>query len=109
MMHKSLENLPKNARVKLKETALPNWIAPMLATLTHDHFFDPDWVFERKLDGHRCLFFKEGNDLRLMTWITPHFVGEVGFTEWTCDGKLRHPRFLGLRKDKEPKDVVRDD
>ena len=36
------------------------------------------------------------------------YVGEVGFTEWTNDGKLRHPRFLGLRRDKRPRTVVRE-
>ncbi|MDX1674057.1 MAG: non-homologous end-joining DNA ligase [Longimicrobiales bacterium] len=41
-------------------------------------------------------------------WITPELVGEVGFTEWTDDGKLRHPRFLGLREDKDPEEVVRE-
>ena len=41
-------------------------------------------------------------------WITPELVGEVGFTEWTDDGKLRHPRFIGLREDKAPEDVVRE-
>lgn len=41
-------------------------------------------------------------------WVTPDFVGEFGFTEWTDDGKLRHPRFLGLRRDKKAKDVVRE-
>ena len=41
-------------------------------------------------------------------WITPKLVAEVGFTEWTDDGRLRHPRFLGLRDDKDPEDVVRE-
>ena len=41
-------------------------------------------------------------------WASPRLVAEVGFTEWTRDGKLRHPRFLGLRTDKAPKDVVRE-
>ncbi len=38
-------------------------------------------------------------------WIRPTLVGEFGFTEWTNDNKLRHPRFLGLRRDKEAKNV----
>lgn len=42
-------------------------------------------------------------------WVTPKLVGEFGFTEWTDDGKLRHPRFKGLRRDKDPGDVVRED
>jgi bifunctional non-homologous end joining protein LigD len=41
-------------------------------------------------------------------WVSPKLVGEVGFTEWTGDGKLRHPRFLGLRTDKRPKQVKRE-
>ena len=41
-------------------------------------------------------------------WVTPKLVCEVGLTEWTHDGKLRHPRFLGLRRDKDPEDVVRE-
>lgn len=41
-------------------------------------------------------------------WVSPKLVAEVGFTEWTSDGKLRHPRFVGLRKDKDPEDVVRE-
>ncbi len=38
-------------------------------------------------------------------WVTPDLVCEAGFTEWTRDNKLRHPRFLGLRRDKAPEDV----
>jgi len=41
-------------------------------------------------------------------WIEPKLVGEIGFAEWTRDGRLRHPRFLGLRRDKDPKEVVRE-
>jgi bifunctional non-homologous end joining protein LigD len=41
-------------------------------------------------------------------WVQPRLVAEVGFSEWTTDGELRHPRFQGLRDDKEPADVVRE-
>ena len=41
-------------------------------------------------------------------WVRPKVVAQIGFTEWTRDGKLRHPRFLGLRRDKRPRDVVRE-
>jgi DNA ligase D-like protein (predicted ligase) len=41
-------------------------------------------------------------------WAQPVLVGQVGFTEWTVDGQLRHPRFQGLRRDKEPAEVVRE-
>ncbi len=46
--------------------------------------------------------------LRGVHWVKPKLVAEVGFTEWTNDGKLRHPRFLGLRTDKEAEEVVRE-
>jgi bifunctional non-homologous end joining protein LigD len=41
-------------------------------------------------------------------WAEPRLVAQVSFGEWTRDGQLRHPRFLGLRKDKKPRDVVRE-
>ncbi len=41
-------------------------------------------------------------------WVEPRLVAEIGFTEWTRDGRLRHPRFLGLRGDKRAADVVRE-
>jgi DNA ligase D-like protein (predicted ligase) len=42
------------------------------------------------------------------TWVEPRLVAQVGFSEWTRDGRLRHPRFLGLRDDKSPAEVVRE-
>ena len=42
-------------------------------------------------------------------WVAPELVGQVGFSEWTNDGRLRHPRFLGLRRDKPAREVVRED
>jgi DNA ligase D-like protein (predicted ligase) len=39
-------------------------------------------------------------------WVRPELVAQIGFTEVTRDGKLRHPRFLGLRDDKHPREVV---
>ncbi|HEY7470729.1 MAG TPA: non-homologous end-joining DNA ligase [Gemmatimonadota bacterium] len=41
-------------------------------------------------------------------WVRPRLVAEVGFTEWTGDHKLRHPRFVALRSDKDAADVVRE-
>lgn len=38
----------------------------------------------------------------------PKLVAQVGFAEWTRDGKLRHPRFLGLRDDKSAEEVVKE-
>ena len=41
-------------------------------------------------------------------WVEPRLVAQVGFSEWTADGELRHPRFQGLRRDKDPAEVVRE-
>jgi len=45
---------------------------------------------------------------RRFHWIEPAFVVEVEFGDWTADGNLRHPSYLGLRNDKDPTDVVRE-
>jgi bifunctional non-homologous end joining protein LigD len=42
-------------------------------------------------------------------WLLPRLVGQFEFVEWTPDGHLRHARFMGLRDDKDPKEVRRDD
>ena len=41
-------------------------------------------------------------------WVRPELVGQVGFAEWTRDGRLRHPRYIGLRDDKRAREVVRE-
>ncbi|HZN09875.1 MAG TPA: non-homologous end-joining DNA ligase [Pyrinomonadaceae bacterium] len=46
--------------------------------------------------------------LRRAVWAEPKLVGEVAFTEWTDEGIIRHPSFQGLRDDKKPTEVVRE-
>jgi bifunctional non-homologous end joining protein LigD len=46
--------------------------------------------------------------LRDAHWVKPRLVAQVRFTEWTSDGKLRHPAFQGLRLDKSPEECVRE-
>jgi bifunctional non-homologous end joining protein LigD len=41
-------------------------------------------------------------------WVRPELVAQIGFAEWTNDGLLRQPRFLGLRDDKVANEVVRE-
>jgi bifunctional non-homologous end joining protein LigD len=41
-------------------------------------------------------------------WVRPELVAQVGFAEWTRDGRLRHPRYIGLRDDKPAREVVRE-
>jgi bifunctional non-homologous end joining protein LigD len=47
-------------------------------------------------------------EMRNCTWLNPIFVAQIKFAEWTHDGSLRQPVFLGLREDKDPRDVRRE-
>ncbi len=49
-----------------------------------------------------------GDDAKKITFVHPTVVGEVRYGEWTSDGHLRHPSWRGLRPDKSPADVVRE-
>ncbi len=62
-----LDALDAGEQALVREEKQPDWTAPMLATLTDEPFSDPDWLFERKLDGERALVFKDGDDVRLFT------------------------------------------
>ncbi len=53
-------------------------------------------------------FADEAAPPRGTTWVEPRLVAQIGFSEWTRDGRLRHPRFLGLRDDKDARAVVRE-
>jgi bifunctional non-homologous end joining protein LigD len=53
-------------------------------------------------------FDQKVKDEKATTWLIPKLVGEVKFTEWTSEGEMRHPVFLGLRSDKAAADVVRE-
>ena len=53
--------------------------------------------------------FARGSGLpRDARWVKPELVGQFAFSEWTRDGKLRHPSYVGLRVDKRPGEVVRE-
>jgi bifunctional non-homologous end joining protein LigD len=49
-----------------------------------------------------------GAAARGVHWVRPELVAEVAFTEWTDDGRIRHPSYQGLREDKKPEEVVRE-
>jgi bifunctional non-homologous end joining protein LigD len=52
--------------------------------------------------------FEAGGPPRGARWAEPELVAEIGFAEWTRDGKLRQPRYQGLRDDKAAGEVVRE-
>ena len=60
-----------------------------------------------RLDQGRSPFADEVREANVH-WVRPELVAQVGFSEWTRDGRLRHPRFEGLRQDKTARDVVRE-
>ncbi|MDT5350790.1 MAG: bifunctional non-ous end joining protein LigD [Mycobacterium sp.] len=62
-----IAGLPAKVRALLRDEPVPDWRAPMLATLTAKRFSDPRWIFEPKLDGERCLAFRDGERVRLMS------------------------------------------
>ncbi len=62
-----LTALPGPVRAKLHDEAVPEWRAPTLATLTDKRFNDPGWIFERKFDGMRCLAFRDGDRVQLLS------------------------------------------
>jgi bifunctional non-homologous end joining protein LigD len=66
-MQAIFEKLPQQARGRLKRAEQPVWVEPMLATLTQRRFSDENWIYERKLDGERCLAFRQAGELRLLS------------------------------------------
>jgi ATP-dependent DNA ligase len=47
-------------------------------------------------------------EMKNCRWLRPELVAQIEFGEWTPDGHLRHSKFIGLREDKDPRDVVRE-
>ena len=48
-------------------------------------------------------------DMGALRWVKPKIVVEVSFVEWTRDGLLRHPEFIGVRENKKPREVRREE
>jgi bifunctional non-homologous end joining protein LigD len=63
----ALDLLSAEERRDLKRTSQPRWIEPMKAVLHDQPFSDPDWIYERKLDGVRCLAFRTSSGVRLLS------------------------------------------
>jgi DNA ligase D-like protein (predicted ligase) len=61
------DRLPDELRPALRDEAVPTWRSPTLATLTDKRFSDAHWIFERKFDGMRCLAFRDGDSVRLLS------------------------------------------
>jgi bifunctional non-homologous end joining protein LigD len=53
-----------------------------------------------------CPFVERPKTNEPVQWVKPKLVAQVKFSEWTADGRMRHPVFLGLRQDKKPEECV---
>ncbi|HTL67324.1 MAG TPA: non-homologous end-joining DNA ligase [Lacunisphaera sp.] len=78
-----------------------------------DQGLDDLFALFRPRRRHTTPFAREAGDTwraetRGATWLKPDLVGQVRFAEWTQGGRLRHPVFLGLRRDKPAAEVVRE-
>lgn len=62
-----ISQLHDDARDALRRQKQPAWTSPMLARLTDEHFSDEAWIFERKLDGERCLAFRKRGKATLLS------------------------------------------
>ena len=63
----------------------------------------------KPLEIDRCPFTNKPKTNERPHWVRPQLVAQIKFTEWTADAKLRHPVYLGLRDDKKPADVRREE
>jgi len=62
-----LDELPADARTRLRKWPNLTWVSPMLATLTEESFSREGWLFEPKLDGERCLALRQGRAVDLFS------------------------------------------
>jgi len=87
------------------------FIEPMYAKLVNELPEGKEWLYEVKFDGSRCLAGRDSTGVTLWSRRGSLFTNQfphIEFTEWTPDGHLRHSRFVGLREDKEGREVVRE-
>jgi bifunctional non-homologous end joining protein LigD len=61
----ALDSLPEDQRKRVRRERNPRFLTPMKAVLTDRRFSDPDWIFERKLDGIRCVAARDGAEVQL--------------------------------------------
>ena len=66
-MSAALDRLPEEERRLIRRAPAPRNAGAMKATLTDERFSDPGWIFERKLDGIRCIAIRDGNGVRLLS------------------------------------------
>ncbi|MDD2671683.1 MAG: DNA ligase D [Syntrophales bacterium] len=105
---------PRKGRKHLGALVLGVYESGNLVYIGHSGggFTDRDLLEIRKrLDAHktdRCPFRTAPRTNTPVTWVEPVLVCEVRFSEWTEEGLMRHPIYLGMREDKDPREVTRE-
>jgi bifunctional non-homologous end joining protein LigD len=66
------------------------------------------WPFANLPEKKRTQWALTKEEMKNCVWLNPELVAQIEFTEWTPDGHLRHSKFVGLREDKDPKDIARE-
>ena len=74
------------------------------------HLATPNCPFVNLPETRRSRFGEELNaeKMRKAVWLKPEAVAQIEFLEWTEGDRLRHSKFVGLRKDKNPRSVVKE-
>lgn len=90
--------LNASERDSLKKSKHPGFLKPMMATLTDDYFDDPEWIYERKLDGVRCLvsiengkvklYSRNENDISKTYYELVESLGKNNFPDLIADGEI---------------------
>ncbi|OLO05068.1 DNA ligase D [Salinicola socius] len=75
------------------------------AGFSHDQLTTWQWELSRSPRKTSPFVERDIPDLANSHWVTPKRVIDVTFGEWTRDGRLRHPRFRGVREDRDPADI----
>jgi bifunctional non-homologous end joining protein LigD len=68
----------------------------------------PECAFVNLPEKKRTPWALTRDEMKNCRWVAPKLVAQIEFTEWTPDGHLREATFIGLREDKNPRDVVRE-
>jgi bifunctional non-homologous end joining protein LigD len=107
--------MPRGGRKKFGALILGVYDAQKLTYAGHvgtgfdDHMLDFLFSKLHPLVTIRSPFEKNPKTNMPVTWVKPEIVCQIKYTEWTKDGSMRHPVFLGIREDKNAKDVIKEE
>jgi bifunctional non-homologous end joining protein LigD len=76
---------------------------------TRNHLETDVCPFEICPEKKRTQFSLTREEMKTCVWLKPELVAQIEFTEFTTDGHLRHSKFVGLRDDRKPYEVMRED